>query len=791
MKIYRILIVTFFAYTLISCGGAEERKSVYMEKAKASIGAGDFDKARIELKNVLQIDPKYGEAYYQIGYVYEQQKEYRKAYGNYLKAEELSPELLANHTKLGRLYLLLMNDTVKAQEKVDLVLSKEPDNADGLLLKAAVALRSSKPKEAIAIAEDIVTKNPNHIESITFLAALYLKDKKITDAIDILSSGIKNNHNSEQLNRYLAAALVKNKEYSRAEKIFITFLDKNPDNSVNYNTLAAFYSQADNQMKAEETLRASINNNPTDVDRILTLIKYIIERKGDTDAIKELKAFIADNQGLGKLRVALGELFIISGDKQAAANIYKQAVAEFSEEEVGVISRLALAKIYIGENDFDKASKVIEEVILISPNDPKVNMLRAKLAVRDKDTEKATIALRLVTKEDPENIDAYILLASIYLSEKNKEQAQSVMNTAYNNNKGNAKGLLTLAQYYYTRDIQQAKKVINDYNSIKPSDYDGLSMKAAILNQNKNHEEAKEVAELLMEIYPKKSNGYLQAVQFYINEGDKSKTESILEKGYLNAEDNSRLLDLLTTIQVSNKKFDIVEKRIKAELAEKPNDPKLKILLAKVYVANEDIESAIKLFSDVVDSNVSFEQPYLLLTSLYLRKKDIKLSEKTLIKGMENVTSSVTIPMTLANVYEQEEKYLEAINVYSNLHDSRPADLLVINNMVSLLSDHGSGARDLELVKSLLPVLEKNNQPVFSDTVGWAYYKLGDSEKAIQNLEKAIEKMPEINVFNYHLGMAYKMSGDKTKAKVFLEKSLDNKKPFKEKALAEKALKKL
>ena len=56
-----------------------------MQKAIASIEAGDLDKARIELKNVLQIDPKDGDAYYQLGNVFEQQQDYRKAYANYLK----------------------------------------------------------------------------------------------------------------------------------------------------------------------------------------------------------------------------------------------------------------------------------------------------------------------------------------------------------------------------------------------------------------------------------------------------------------------------------------------------------------------------------------------------------------------------------------------------------------------------------------------------------------------------------------------------------------------------------
>ena len=44
--------------TLTACGGAADRKAAYMEKGQALFDAGNYDKARLEFKNVLQIDPK-------------------------------------------------------------------------------------------------------------------------------------------------------------------------------------------------------------------------------------------------------------------------------------------------------------------------------------------------------------------------------------------------------------------------------------------------------------------------------------------------------------------------------------------------------------------------------------------------------------------------------------------------------------------------------------------------------------------------------------------------------------
>ena len=789
MKFHRILILTF-AYTLISCGGAEERKAAYMTKAKASIEIGDFDKARIELKNVLQIDPKNGEALYQLGNVYERQKDYRKAYANYIKAEELSPELLSNHAKLGHFYIL-MNDTDKAEGKVNLILSKESDNVDGLLLKSAVLLKKGKVKESINIVENIIKNNEKNSEAVMFLARLYLRDKKDTQAISLIDDALSSDQDNDVLNRLLVRVLIKNKMYDRAEPIYKRFLEKNPDSAVSYNDLAAFYNRTKNKEKAEKMFRSSIDNDPEDVGRKLTLVKYILAIKGNDEGLKELETFVSRNKGQGKLRLALAELYYLSGKKGLAKGIYVEAIKDFSEEITGIQSRSALALIHVDEKNFTEAEEVINEAISLSPNDPKVNLLRAKLALRDRNIEKAIIALRIVTKETPENIEAFLLLSKAFSFEGNSEQATNTLQIAYSENKLNPDGLLLLAKYYLKKDIHHAEKIINDYNEIKKQDYEGLSVKAAILNQNKMYDDAYALAEKLVKKFPSKENGYLQKIPYFSNNKNIKSAISVLEEGYMNSDDNRRLLLTLTSLQVSNKQFDIVEKRIKAELVEAPDDVALKTLLARVYVANKDNESAMKLLNKIIVTESEAEEPYLLLAQLYQNKQDVNSVKNTLEKGKKNATSSLKIPLRLATVYEVEGEYRAAINVYSELYKFKPDNLLVINNLASLLSDHGNAVTDLEFAQTLIQKLEKSDQPVFLDTVGWVYYKLENSKKAVQYLTQVIEKMPDVNVFNFHLGMAHKMSGNKVKAKTFLEKSLEDKKPFNERASAENALKKL
>ena len=582
----------------------------------------------------------------------------------------------------------------------------------------------------------------------------------------------------------------------------------------------------------------------TDVDRQLTLIKYIRETKGNDEAIAETKKLIDSHSGQGKLRTALAELYLLAGDKAAATDVLLKAINDFPEEITGVESRASLAGIYISDEDYAKAREVVEEAINISPNDPKVNMLRARLALNEKDMETATISLRIVTKETPEDIDAYLLLANIYQFEKNDEQLNSTLNSAFENNKRNADGLLKLVQVLLSRDIDLAEKAIDQYNKLKENDYKGLSVKALILNQKKEFSDAYAISTKLMELYPDQPNGYLQTIYYYNESNDVAKAISTLEKGYINTKNNRKILAMLTNLQLSEKQFDIVENRINAELKAAPDDEELKLLLTKAYLANNNIDAAEKTLKDVVDNNSIAEEPYLtlmqiqvskeqkakavatlekgytnvknnrkilgaltqlqiqdkqfdvvesrikaeldvtpedeelqlllakvylankkiddaetvlkevvardtaseeaylLLARIYQSKKDLESAEALLIKGKNNNPSSLKIPLLLATSYEFNDNYSAAIEIYRELHESQPDNLVITNNLASLLSDHGDGKGDLELAKNLSDKLLESKQPVFLDTIGWVNYKLGDYQKAVTLSDAGCRKEP-------------------------------------------------
>ncbi len=80
-------------------------------------------------------------------------------------------------------------------------------------------------------------------------------------------------------------------------------------------------------------------------------------------------------------------------------------------------------------------------------------------------------------------------------------------------------------------------------------------------------------------------------------------------------------------------------------------------------------------------------------------------------------------------------------------------------------------AEALEMLQTAYELAPGNGAIV--DSLGWAYFKNGDYQRAVYYLEKAIELEPEDATINDHLGDAYWMVGRKAEAKFQWKHALD------------------
>src|SRR5262249_10930356 len=95
----------------------------------------------------------------------------------------------------------------------------------------------------------------------------------------------------------------------------------------------------------------------------------------------------------------------------------------------------------------------------------------------------------------------------------------------------------------------------------------------------------------------------------------------------------------------------------------------------------------------------------------------------------------------------------------------KPNEPYVLNYLAYTWVDRGE---HLEEAKRMLDeaVRQKPDDGAIVDSVGWAYFRLGQMDRALEYLEKAIELAPEDPSINDHLGDVYWRGGRRAQARV-------------------------
>jgi tetratricopeptide (TPR) repeat protein len=117
----------------------------------------------------------------------------------------------------------------------------------------------------------------------------------------------------------------------------------------------------------------------------------------------------------------------------------------------------------------------------------------------------------------------------------------------------------------------------------------------------------------------------------------------------------------------------------------------------------------------------------------------------------------------LGQVYIATGNSDEAMKAYKKVLELNPNVPVAQNNLAWIYADSGQNLDEaIRLAEAAKKAAPKNIQIL--DTLGWAYYKKGEYQKALENIIAAVDAgAKEADVF-YHLGLAYEAVGNKLKA---------------------------
>lgn len=762
------------ATVLTACGGAEERKAEHLARGLQFFEAQNFDKAKVEFKNVLQIDPKTASPYFYLGRIEEDRKNWREAFGFYQKAVELDPGNHEAQLKLAKFYLLA-KDAEKAAELLEPAVAEKPTDIEVRMLQAALANLKGDSASMLAQLRALVAEKPARPDPYLILALHLVQQGQADEGRSVLETGLEANPNQPALLMALARLQLQQGQAEAAEGTMNALIAAQPDRLEHRAMLTELYIKQRRWDAAEAALRSAMRDLPEEPRAPLLLAQFFVKRGEGKRAVDELQAVIRASapEKATALRFGLAKVHEELGEAEQAESVYRALMADSESKPDGLKATTLLAELLAKRGRAEDARGLVQTVLAETPQDHSALSLQGRLALARRDAQEAIASFRALLKDQPDSVEVLTLLAEAHLLDGKPALAQEQLEKAVALKPEEYRLRKQLVEFLVAqKNLPLALDKINEFLKQQPKHLDGLNLKADLLVASKQAEPLEKVLKEIETEFPDKAIGPFRLGQLYQSQKKLEAALAQYEAALARAKNDYEPLKAIVSLHLAEHQPDKALERIRKALKEDPKHPTAHQLLGLYYFAQKQEAEGVKALQQAIETNPKWRLPYYNLAAYYEQKKDLTEAAKMYRRVLETAPDDIASHMGLARILEQGKDWAGARAEYEAVLARNPAHALAANNLAALLSADAGNREQLQRALTLAGRFESSTEPAFLDTLGWIYYQLGEVEKARPLLEKAAERMPEVPIFQYHLGMVYLKSGDKEKAKSQLEKAV-------------------
>ena len=766
-KLYNFLPVILLGLAALSvsaCGGAQARQAKHMEKGKAYLADGNFEKARVEFQNALQITPTDAEARYENGVVDEKLGKAAAAAQLYQAAIDVNSDHLGARTNLARLFLYASQPD-RALEVISTAIAKHPDDVELLTVRAAARLQLKQVSEARSDAERAVQLDPANEDAVAVLAGLYTSTGNVAAARTLLEQSVKKIPNTVDLRLALVQIYSGQNDQGAAEALLIELVKLKPEEKFHRIRLAQFYARANQLDAAERTLREAVKDLPGDDEVKLALVNFLAVRRSPEGAEHELQAMIAADPKDTELKFALARFYQVNHQTEKAEAIYQKVIDSEKLDAAGLSARDQLAALKAQRNDIPDALKLIAEVLAKSPRDDEALLLRGGISLAKQDPKAAIADLRAVLRDQPNALGVLHQLARAHLANGEPAIAEETLRRAVDANPKDWALRFEFAQLLMgLGKFDQAAPLLAELVRQKPDNAEVLDAQFRTSMEQKDFLTAKSAAAAIVAIRPKSAYGYLY--EGTVAESEKHNEDAI--RYYAAAvEAQPDALDPLRDemrLLVAANRTDEAIKRLDSLSARYPDNPLGLDAKGEIFMRNGKLAEAREAFKAAIARTPKWWIAYRDLAGVQLAEKNTDGAIETLQKAKSIVDDTDALETELASLLSRSGKPEEAMAEYEAILRRNPQSDIAANNLAMLLT-YKRDPVSLDRAKELSSRFAASVNPSFLDTYGWVLYRRGETAASVHILEQVVAKVPNAAVARYHLGMAQSQLGNSEQAR--------------------------
>ena len=356
----------------------------------------------------------------------------------------------------------------------------------------------------------------------------------------------------------------------------------------------------------------------------------------------------------------------------------------------------------------------------------------------------------------------------------------------------------------FNNQHQDALEAVNQALLIKPDNISAILLKAGLTGQVYSVSEGLEVLKQGIEQYPTNLRLQLALARALLKDGQIEQAKEVFSQVSDKHPENGQLTLSLALILMENGLLDQAKQELEKLLTSQQETSSAHYYLGRLAEQQEDIEGAIFHYQEVKGGK-DFLQAHARAARIQIQRGKIAdarvhLAQIRLNHPEQRVKLYLIESELLQGVHETDQAYdvlTEAINTLGNdyellyaramlalqlkdipameedlrlILDTEPNNAMVLNTLGYTLAEYTDRYSEALLLVRKAYAL-KPGDPAITDSLGWAYFKLGQLNEAILFLQQAYDEMQDAEIAS-HLIETYWVAGHKEEARALLKEAV-------------------
>jgi tetratricopeptide (TPR) repeat protein len=773
---------------LAACQSSEERAAAFFESGLELRAAGDLDRAVVEFRNVFRYDGDHREARLNLAEILVERGRRDRAFSQYLRLAEQYPEDLGVRATLAVL-AMEAGDWAAAERHGSRVVEADPGTVDARVIAMGLAFRAAAMEgdaaTRAALAEDariLLEEAPENV-SLWQIVVSETSQSAPETALEGLDALLALRPDDLQYWASKLQLLTNQGRTEEARALLEGMQTAFPDSPEATRMMVGWYLFQGEDDAAIAALRRDAGedtSNPRDHAPVIALIRQLGGREAALEEIARLiEANAEDPNNLAHYRGLRATERLRAGEHEAAIAELREVVGTTDLPGRLLWIKASLADALRAQGEPDEALVLVEEILADDATNVDALKVRGAILVARDRPDEAIVDLRRALDQDPRDSDILVLLAEAHQRAGDPELMGERLAAAVEVSEAGVPETLRYAAFLLSQGREAAvRTLLAESRARNPRDVGLLAQVGRFGLQQRDLGTVESVVADLSEIGTPDAEAVVRALRtglLLMRSGNEEGIAFLMRQaGDLGQ--NSRAVLAVVNAWVQSGRPDQARAYLDELRERAPESLDLSLMdgaLALVEGDGDRSEAVMRrIVADAPESAQAVEATRLLFGQLRVQGRDAEIAP--LIEVMlEAQPGSRMIRLLHATYLEYHHDDIEAaIAIYEELYDENTGDILVANNLASLIGAHRMGDAALERAARISQRLRGSDIPAFQDTYGWIAHRQGRYEEALTYLEPAAEGLATDPLVQYHLGMTYLALERTDRARVQLERAV-------------------